>query len=33
LSQITNEAELGQWLEALGGAARRELDQGHRISL
>jgi hypothetical protein len=33
LSQITNEAELGQWLEALGAAARRELDQGHRISL
>jgi len=33
LSQITNEAELGQWLEALGTAARKELDQGHRISL
>ena len=33
LSQITNEAELQQWLEALGAAARRELDQGHRISL
>jgi hypothetical protein len=33
LSQITNEAELGQWLEALRTAARRELDQGHRISL
>jgi hypothetical protein len=33
LSQITNEAQLGQWLEALGAAARRELDQGHRISL
>jgi hypothetical protein len=33
LSQITNESELQQWLEALGAAARRELDQGHRISL
>jgi hypothetical protein len=33
LSQITNEAELEQWLEALGAAARRELDQGNRISL
>jgi hypothetical protein len=33
LSQITNEAQLGQWLEALRMAARRELDQGHRISL
>ena len=33
LSQITNEAELGQWLEALGTAVRKELDQGHRISL
>jgi len=33
LSQITNEAQLGQWLEALRTAARRELDQGHRISL
>ena len=33
LSQITNEAQLGQWLEALRAAARRELDQGHRISL
>jgi len=33
LSQITNEAELQQWLEALGAAAHRELDQGHRISL
>jgi hypothetical protein len=33
LSQITNEAELGQWLEALRTAARKELDQGHRISL
>jgi hypothetical protein len=33
LSQITNEAELQQWLEALRTAARRELDQGHRISL
>ncbi|MCX5946742.1 MAG: BREX system P-loop protein BrxC [Cyanobacteria bacterium] len=33
LSQITNEAELQQWLEALGAAARKELDQGHRISL
>jgi hypothetical protein len=33
LSQITNEAELQQWLEALGAAARRQLDQGHRISL
>jgi hypothetical protein len=33
LSQITSEAELGQWLEALRTAARRELDQGHRISL
>jgi hypothetical protein len=33
LSQITNEAELGQWLEALRTAASRELDQGHRISL
>jgi hypothetical protein len=33
LSQITNEAQLGQWLDALRTAARRELDQGHRISL
>ena len=33
LSQITNEAELGQWLEALRTAARRELDHGYRISL
>jgi len=33
LSQITNEAELGQWLEALRTAARKELDQGHRLSL
>ncbi|MEI7952284.1 MAG: hypothetical protein WCH37_06370, partial [Synechococcaceae cyanobacterium ELA182] len=33
LSQITNEAELQQWLEALRTAARRELEQGHRISL
>ena len=33
LSQITNEAQLGQWLEALRMAARRELDHGHRISL
>jgi hypothetical protein len=33
LSQITNEAQLGQWLEALRTAARKELDQGHRISL
>jgi hypothetical protein len=33
LSQITNEAERQQWLEALGAATRRELDQGHRISL
>jgi hypothetical protein len=33
LSQITNEAQLGQWLEALRMAARKELDQGHRISL
>jgi hypothetical protein len=33
LSQITNTVELQQWLDALGAAARRELDQGHRISL
>jgi len=33
LSQITNEAELGQWLDALRAAAQAELDQGHRISL
>jgi hypothetical protein len=33
LSQITNEAQLGQWLEALRAAAQVELDQGHRISL
>ncbi|MCP9932695.1 BREX system P-loop protein BrxC [Cyanobium sp. Candia 9D4] len=33
LSQITNEAELGQWLEAMRAAAQAELDQGHRISL
>jgi hypothetical protein len=33
LSQITNEAQLGQWLDALRTAARKELDQGHRISL
>jgi hypothetical protein len=33
LSQITNEAELGQWLEALRTAAQDELDRGHRISL
>ena len=33
LSQITNGAELEQWLEALRTAAQNELDQGHRISL
>jgi hypothetical protein len=33
LSQISNEAELQQWLEALRAAARQELAQGHRISL
>jgi len=33
LSQISNEAELDQWLGALRTAARQELDQGHRISL
>jgi hypothetical protein len=33
LSQISNEAELQQWLEALRTAARQELAQGHRISL
>ena len=33
LSQITNEAELEQWLEAMRAAAQAELDQGHRISL
>jgi hypothetical protein len=33
LSQITNSAELQQWLEALRVAAQAELDQDHRISL
>jgi hypothetical protein len=33
LSQISNEAELDQWLEALRAAVRKELEQGHRISL
>jgi hypothetical protein len=33
LSQITNTADLQQWLEALRSAAQAELDQGHRISL
>jgi hypothetical protein len=33
LSQITNSAELQQWLEALRAAAQAELEQGHRISL
>jgi hypothetical protein len=33
LSQISNEAELDQWLGALRAAARKELEQGHRISL
>lgn len=33
LSQISNEAELQQWLEALARAARKVLEQGHRISL
>ena len=33
LSQISNEAELQQWLEALARAARKELEQGPRISL
>jgi hypothetical protein len=33
LSQITNSAELQQWLDALRAAAQAELDQGHRISL
>lgn len=33
LTQITNSAELQQWLDALRSAAQAELDQGHRISL
>jgi hypothetical protein len=33
MSQITNSAELQQWLDALRVAAQAELDQGHRISL
>jgi len=33
LSQITNSAELEQWLSALKQAAEAELNQGHRISL
>jgi hypothetical protein len=33
LSQITNDVELQQWLDALRAAAQVELDQGHRISL
>lgn len=33
LSQISNGAELQQWLEALRSAAQNELNQGHRISL
>jgi hypothetical protein len=33
MSQITNSAELQQWLDALRAAAQAELDQGHRISL
>jgi len=33
LNQITNSAELQQWLEALRTAAQNELDLGHRISL
>jgi hypothetical protein len=33
LNQITNSAELQQWLEALRTAAQNELDQGHRVSL
>ncbi|MCX5932248.1 MAG: hypothetical protein NTW83_10600 [Cyanobacteria bacterium] len=33
LAQITNPAELKQWLEALRVAAQAELDQDHRISL
>lgn len=33
LSQITNNQELQQWLDALRASAQAELDQGHRISL
>ena len=33
LSQITNNADLEQWLSALRQAADTELQQGHRISL
>ena len=33
LSQITNSAELEQWLSSLRQAAEAELNQGHRISL
>ena len=33
LSQITNSADLEQWLSALKQAAEAELNQGHRISL
>ena len=33
LSQITNNADLEQWLEAMRAAAQLELEQGHRISL
>lgn len=33
LNQISNSAELQQWLEAMRAAAQNELDQGHRISL
>ena len=33
LNQITNSAELQQWLDALRASAQAELDQGHRISL
>jgi hypothetical protein len=33
LNQITNSAELQQWLEAVRTAAQNELDQGHWISL
>ncbi|MCP9925941.1 BREX system P-loop protein BrxC [Synechococcus lacustris C3-12m-Tous] len=33
LNQISNSAELQQWLEAVRAAAQNELDQGHWISL
>ena len=31
--QLQQIAELQQWLEALARAARKELEQGHRINL